>query len=90
MRRNLERRLTSPEMIAIEKVGRSVTMASSNSPQVTFEADGVGETETTNRGRTITDNGDRDSRRVSRSAMLEIVRTIFISRFLRRVTDNFV
>jgi hypothetical protein len=41
-------------MIAIEKVGRSVTMASSLSPQVTFEADGVGKTETTNRGRTIT------------------------------------
>lgn len=52
-RRNLERRLTSPEMIAIEKVGRSVTMASSNAPQVTFEADGVARTETTNRGRTI-------------------------------------
>jgi hypothetical protein len=53
VRRNLERRLTSPEMIAIEKVGRSVTMASSLSPQVTFEADGVARTETTNRGRTI-------------------------------------
>jgi hypothetical protein len=53
MRRNLERRLASPEMIAIEKNGRSVTMASSLSPQVTFDADGVARTETTNRGRTI-------------------------------------
>ena len=53
VRRNLERRLTSPEMMAIEKVGRTVTMASSLSPQVTFEADGVAKTETTNRGRTI-------------------------------------
>lgn len=53
MRRNLERRLASPEMIAIEKVGRTMTMASSLSPQVTFETDGVARTETTNRGRTI-------------------------------------
>jgi hypothetical protein len=52
-RRNLERRLASPEMIAIEMVGRTVTMASSLSPQVTFDADGVARTETTNRGRTI-------------------------------------
>lgn len=53
MRRNLERRLTSPERMAIEKSGTSVTMASSLSPQVTFDADGVAKTETTNRGRTI-------------------------------------
>lgn len=53
MRRNLERRLTSPERIAIEKTGVSVTMASSLSPQVTFNADGVAHTETTARGRTI-------------------------------------
>lgn len=53
MRRNLERRLTSPEMIAIEKAGRTVTIASSLSPQVTFEADGIARTETTARGRTL-------------------------------------
>lgn len=53
MRRNLERRLTSPEKMAIEKTGTSITMASSLSPQVTFDADGVARTETTNRGRTI-------------------------------------
>jgi hypothetical protein len=53
MRRNLERRLSSPERMAIEKNGTSVTMASSLSPQVTFDADGVARTETTNRGRTI-------------------------------------
>jgi hypothetical protein len=53
MQRNLERRLTSPERMAIEKNGTSVTMASSLSPQVTFDADGVARTETTNRGRTI-------------------------------------
>lgn len=53
VRRNLERRLASPAMIAIEKVGRRITMASSLSPQVSFDADGVARTETTSRGRTI-------------------------------------
>lgn len=67
VRRNLERRLTSPEMIAIEKVGRTITMASSLSPQVTFDADGVARTETTNRGRTIrtTATATRDNVEIS-------------------------
>lgn len=54
VKRNLERRLGSPEMIAIEKNGRSITLASSLQPQVTFDADGTTKTETNNRGRTIT------------------------------------
>ena len=53
VRRNLERRLTSPEMLAIEKRNRQVTVASSTSPQVTFDADGTARTETTPNGRTI-------------------------------------
>jgi hypothetical protein len=53
-RRALERRLTSPEMIAIDKNGRTVSMASTNSPQVTFEADGTAHSETNPRGRTVT------------------------------------
>jgi hypothetical protein len=67
VRRNLERRLASPEMIAIEKTGRSVTMASSLSPQVSFDADGVARTETTNRGRTIrtTATATRDNVEIS-------------------------
>lgn len=67
VRRNLERRLTSPEMIAIEKNGRTVTMASSLSPQVTFDADGIARTETTNRGRTIrtTATANRDAVEIS-------------------------
>jgi hypothetical protein len=40
-------------MIAIEKSGRTVSMASTNSPQVTFEADGVARSETNARGRTV-------------------------------------
>lgn len=53
-RRGLERRLRSPEMIAIDKSGRSITMASSNQPQVTFDADGIKRTETDPRGRNVT------------------------------------
>lgn len=51
---NLSRRLRSPEMIAIDTSGRTVNLASSNVPQVTFEADGVGRTETNDRGKTVT------------------------------------
>lgn len=53
-RRMLEQRLASPEIIAIEKNGRDVTMGSSNQPQVTFQADGVAHTETNPRGRQVT------------------------------------
>jgi hypothetical protein len=52
-RRNLERRLSSPDMIAIDKRNRAVTIASTLSPQVTFQADGVARTETTANGRSI-------------------------------------
>lgn len=53
IRRNLERRLTPPEIIAIENTNRQFTLASSNSPQVTLSADGSTRTETTANGRTI-------------------------------------
>jgi hypothetical protein len=39
-RRALERRLTSPEMIAIDKNGRTVSIARTKSPQVTCDVDG--------------------------------------------------
>jgi len=51
---NLERRLASPDVMVIEKVGNDVTIASSNAPQVTFAADGTAHTETNDRGRTVT------------------------------------
>ena len=55
MRRGLERRLWPPDMIAIDRNGRSIMMSSSIAPQqVTFEADGVARTETNARGRTVT------------------------------------
>ena len=54
MRANLERRLASPDMIAIEKNGQNIVMASDLSPQVSFNADGIARSETNNRGRTVT------------------------------------
>jgi hypothetical protein len=53
MRRNLERRLTAPEMMVIEKRGQQITLASSMSPQVTFNADNISRNETTGNGRTM-------------------------------------
>ena len=53
IQKNLERRLTSPDMLAIEKRDKQVTVGSSSSPQITFTADNVARTETTNNGRTI-------------------------------------
>ena len=53
LRRNLERRLSSPDTLAIEKRGNQVTVASNTAPQVSFNADGTARTETTGNGRTI-------------------------------------
>lgn len=52
--RGIERRLASPEVIAIDAQGNTVTLATSNAPQATFEANGVANRETNQRGRTIT------------------------------------
>lgn len=54
MRRNLERRLLSPETLSIEKRGQQVTMSSANAPRVTINSDGVAQTETSPNGRTVT------------------------------------
>ncbi|HEY3038234.1 MAG TPA: YMGG-like glycine zipper-containing protein [Pyrinomonadaceae bacterium] len=63
LRDQLAARLESPDQIAIELRGKSVTLASSRAPQITFSADGVERVETTNSGRTIraraTLNGDQ-------------------------------
>lgn len=53
VRRNLERRLMSPDMLVIEQRGNQVTMASTNSRQVSFEADGTARSETNVNGRTM-------------------------------------
>ncbi len=48
---NLMRRLGAPSALAIERRGRTVTMASSRAPQVTFEANGIETIETLRNGR---------------------------------------
>ncbi len=71
---SLTARLESPTGLAIDRRGRSVTIASTRSPQFTFEADGIERTETGPGGRTVrarstlegdrlvvTSTGDRDS-----------------------------
>ncbi len=50
---NLERRLSSPETLMIEKNGQQVTLASSIKAQVSFRADGIAQTETSDNGRTV-------------------------------------
>jgi hypothetical protein len=52
-RRMMERRLTAPEMLAIEKINQRVTLASSLSPQVSFDADNVSRSEVSSNGRTV-------------------------------------
>lgn len=52
--RQAQRRLESPEELAIERSGRTITIASSRSPRVTLEADGQSRTEETPNGRAVT------------------------------------
>lgn len=52
-RDQLLRRLESPDQIAIDVRGRTVTLASTRAPQISFEADGQERAETTPNGRTI-------------------------------------
>jgi hypothetical protein len=49
----VSRRLDPPDQLALDVRGRTVTMASTRAPQVTFDADGRDRVETTPSGRTI-------------------------------------
>lgn len=53
LRDMISRRLEAPEMIGIQREGRTVTIASTRAPQVTFDADGQTRIEQTPRGRTV-------------------------------------
>ncbi len=53
MRRTIIRRLEAPESLAIERRGRTITLASSSAERVTFEADGRTQTEQLRNGRTM-------------------------------------
>jgi hypothetical protein len=50
---SLLRRLDPPQMIAIERRGQAVTIASTRAPQINFTADGREQVETTQNGRQI-------------------------------------
>jgi hypothetical protein len=50
---SLLRRLDSPQMLAIDRRGNQVTIASTRAPQISFTADGREQTETTPGGRTV-------------------------------------
>lgn len=60
---SLTRRLEAPQMLAIERRGLNVTIASSRAPQLSFQADGRENIETMPSGRTVraraTLNGDQ-------------------------------
>lgn len=53
LRDMISRRLEAPEMIGIQREGRTVTIASTRAAQITFDADGRTRVEQTPRGRTI-------------------------------------
>jgi hypothetical protein len=53
VRQMILRRLDAPDWLAIERRGRTVTMASSHAPQTTFDADGRQRIEQTKNGRTV-------------------------------------
>ena len=63
LRGAIVRRLEAPESLALERDGRTITMASSQARQVTFEADGREQVEQSSNGRrmrtTATLSGDR-------------------------------
>jgi hypothetical protein len=50
---SLLRRLDPPQMLAIDRRGRSVTISSTRAPQINFVADGREQVETTPRGRSV-------------------------------------
>ena len=50
---SLLRRFDSPQMLAIDRRGNQVTIASTRAPQISFTADGREQTETTPGGRTV-------------------------------------
>ena len=62
---SLLRRLDSPQMLAIDRRGNQVTIASTRAPQISFTADGREQVETTARGRSIRVRADLSGDRLS-------------------------
>lgn len=99
VRDNLVRRLEAPDTLAIDRRGRSVTVASGRAPQVTFEADGrtrneqnaqgrnIGVTAALNRDQlTVTTSGDRGSDFTLTFEPIEGCRSLRVTR--RLMTDR--
>jgi len=61
----LIRRLDPPQMLAIERRGNSVTIASTRAPQINFVADGREQVETTQGGRTVRVRADLSGDRLT-------------------------
>jgi hypothetical protein len=68
LRDSLSRRLQAPEMLAFDRQGRNITIASTRAPQLTFEADGRDRVEQTPRGRTVRVNASLVSDRLTISS----------------------
>ena len=62
---SLLRRLDSPQMLAIDRRGNQVTIASTRAPQISFTADGREQVETTPGGRTVRVRADLSGDRLS-------------------------
>jgi len=98
LRRSILRRLEAPDELAIERRGRTITMASSNAEPVTFEAIGQAQTEQVRNGRTMRTTttlvGDRlnvsttGDRSVSYQASFEPLDGGRRLRVTRRVSDD--
>src|SRR6185503_5633774 len=58
-------RLDPPQMLAIDRRGTQVTIASTRAPQITFTADGREQVETTQGGRTVRVRADLSGDRLS-------------------------
>jgi len=98
LRNAVMRRLEAPESLAIERDGRTITMASSRAAQVTFEADGREQFEQSRNGRrvrtTATLSGDRlvvsteGDRSVDYQVTFEPIDNGRRLRVTRRITDE--
>ena len=98
LRRTILRRLEAPDSLAIERRGRTITLASSNAEPVTFEADGRTQTEQVRNGQsmrtTTTLVGDRldvsttGDRAVSYQVSFEPLDAGRRLRVTRRITDD--
>ena len=62
---SLIRRLDPPQMLAIDRRGSSVTIASTRAPQINFVADGREQVETTQGGRTVRVRADLSGNRLT-------------------------